>query len=75
MLPGSQCPRAERMKSSSPDAVVKVLTALNSHRIDVRFIDHGAQKMNMTLAVADEDYEEAVRAIYEQFARSVKTAR
>ncbi|MBQ1396713.1 MAG: homoserine O-succinyltransferase, partial [Eubacterium sp.] len=61
-----------RELGSSPEAAVKVLTALNTRRIGVKFIDHGAQKMNMTLAVSDEDYVEAVKAIYEQFARAVK---
>ena len=53
---------------STPAIGVKVLSALAIRRINVAGLDHGAEKMTMTITVADSDYLEAVRAIYHQFA-------
>lgn len=53
---------------ATPAIGVKVLSALAVRRINVAGLDHGAEKMTMTLTVADSDYLEAVRAIYHQFA-------
>ena len=52
---------------TTPAIGVKVLSALAGRRINVAGLDHGAEKMTMTITVADADYREAVRAIYHQF--------
>lgn len=53
---------------NSPSVAIKILSALAAMHINVRFIDHGTGNMNMIIAVDDADYENAVKAIYQQFA-------
>ena len=53
---------------NSPSVAIKILSALAAIHVNVRFIDHGTGNMNMTVAVDDSDYENAVKAIYQQFA-------
>ncbi len=53
---------------SSPNIAIKILSALAAMHIGIRFIDHGTGNMNMILAVDNQDYETAVKAIYQQFA-------
>ena len=56
-----------RELGNSPNVAIKVLSALAAMHINIRFIDHGTGNMNMTVAVDDNDYETAVKAIYQQF--------
>lgn len=58
-----------REMSTSPAVAVKVLGALANRKINVRLIDHGAQKISMTVGVDSADYEAAVAAIYAEFNR------
>lgn len=53
---------------TSPNIAIKILSALAALRINIKFLDHGAGNMHMIMAVEEEDYENAVRAIYQQFA-------
>ena len=53
---------------NSPNIAIKILSALAAMHINIRFIDHGTGNMNMIVAVDDEDYEKAVKSIYQQFA-------
>ena len=53
---------------TSPNIAIKILSALAALKINIKFLDHGAGNLHMILAVDDKDYENAVRAIYQQFA-------
>ena len=53
---------------NSPNIAIKILSALAALRINIKFLDHGAGNMHMIIAVDEHDYENAVRAIYQQFA-------
>lgn len=59
-----------RELGTSPAIAVKVLGALAKRKINVKLIDHGAQKINMTVGVDGADYEGAVQAIYAEFAKA-----
>ena len=56
-----------RELGTSPAIAVKVLGALANHKINIRLIDHGSEKINMLIGVGDEDYLPAVQAIYKEF--------
>ncbi len=45
----------------------KIFTALSSHSINIRMIDQGSSELNIIIGVADEDFEAAVKAIYDTF--------
>ena len=57
-----------RELGNSPNIAIKILSALAAMHINVKFIDHGTGNMHMTLAVEDKDYENGIKAIYQQFA-------
>ncbi|MBQ7245638.1 MAG: homoserine O-succinyltransferase [Firmicutes bacterium] len=57
-----------RDMGTSPNIAIKILSALAALKINIKFLDHGAGNLHMILAVDDKDYENAVRAIYQQFA-------
>lgn len=52
-----------------PAIVVKVLGALANRKINIKLIDHGSDKINMSIGVDGEDYASAVQAIYAEFTR------
>ena len=54
---------------TSPAIVVKVLGALANRKINIKLIDHGSDKINMSIGVDGEDYASAVQAIYAEFTR------
>lgn len=56
-----------RELGTSPAIAVKVLGALANHKINIRLIDHGSEKINMLIGVSDEDYLPAIQAIYREF--------
>lgn len=58
-----------RELGTSPAVAVKVLGALANRKINVKLIDHGAQKINMMVGVDSADYTAAVQAIYTEFAK------
>jgi len=57
-----------RELGTSPAIAVKVLGALANRRINIKLIDHGAEKINMIIGVDEKDYVNAVQAIYSGFA-------
>lgn len=61
-----------RELGTSPAIAVRVLGALANRKINVKLIDHGAQKINMTVGVDSADYENAVQAIYTEFAKNAQ---
>ena len=46
----------------------KLFTALNAANVNVRMIDQGSSEMNIIVGVESDDFETAVRAIYDAFA-------
>ena len=54
---------------TSPAIAVKVLGALANRKINIKLIDHGSDKINMSIGVDGEDYASAVQAIYAEFTR------
>lgn len=53
--------------SFKPGTAAKLCGALSAAGVNIRMIDQGSSEMNIIVAVATEDYERAVRAIYEAF--------
>ena len=45
----------------------KVFIALRDAKVNVRLINQGASELNIIVGVVPEDYEKAVRALYEAF--------
>lgn len=56
-----------RELGSSPTVVIKTLSALAGRRIDVKLIDHGQGQISILIAIAANDYAEAIRSIYGRF--------
>ena len=49
----------------------RIFSALAHARVNVKMIDQGSREMNVIIGIRDEDFENAIRAIYDVF---VKTA-
>ena len=49
----------------------RIFSALAHANINVKMIDQGSREMNVIIGIRDEDFENAIRAIYDVF---VKTA-
>lgn len=45
----------------------KIFTALAKNNINIRMIDQGSSELNIIISVADEDFEQAIKVIYETF--------
>lgn len=45
----------------------KIFSALTNHNINIRMIDQGSSELNIIIGVADEDFEQAIKAIYYSF--------
>jgi aspartate kinase len=54
------------MKSARGTAAI-LFTALANARVNVKMIDQGSSELNIIIGVAEEDFEVAMRAIYEAF--------
>ena len=52
---------------SSPGNAAKIFTALYRAGVNVRMIDQGSSELNIIVGVSNEDFEKAMRAIYEAF--------
>jgi aspartate kinase len=50
-----------------PGCASKAMAALASEGISLRMMDQGASEINITLGVAPEEFEPAIRAIYRAF--------
>ena len=46
----------------------RILTAISKRGINVRTIDQGSDELNIIIGVYNDDFDEAIRAIYEEFA-------
>ncbi|NCA66917.1 MAG: aspartate kinase, partial [Clostridia bacterium] len=53
--------------SFKPGTAARLFSALSRHGVNIRMIDQGSSEMNIIVAVANEDYEKAINAIYEEF--------
>ncbi len=53
--------------SYRPGTAARLFCALSRYGVNVRMIDQGSSEMNIIVAVATEDYEKAINAIYEEF--------
>lgn len=51
----------------TPGIASKLFTALSNKKINVRMIDQGSSEINIIVGVENEDFENALRAIYEAF--------
>lgn len=58
-----------RELGTSPAIAVKILGALANRKINMKMIDHGAEKITMLIGVDDSDYIPAIQAIYAEFTR------
>ncbi|MBQ8281535.1 MAG: aspartate kinase [Lachnospiraceae bacterium] len=47
----------------------KIFSALTNHNINIRMIDQGSSELNIIIGVADEDFELAIKAIYDTFVK------
>jgi len=54
------------MKSNRGTAA-RIFAALSHARINVRMIDQGSSELNIIIGVHDEDFEDAIHAIYDIF--------
>lgn len=55
-----------RDMAESPEVTVKLLNCLSTHRISIKFMDHGPSKINIMVGVDESEYENAIKAIYNQ---------
>lgn len=53
--------------SYNPGTAAKLCTALANANINIRMIDQGSSELNIIVAVATSDYENAINAIYNEF--------
>lgn len=58
-----------RQLGDSPAVAVKVLGALADRKINIKIIDHGAEKISMLVGVDQKDYVNAIEAIYHGFTK------
>ena len=56
-----------RNLSSSPAVAVRAMSALAERQINMRLVDHGSGKINIILGVDEKDYENSIKAVYNQF--------
>ena len=56
---------------STLGVAARIFAALSHARINVKMIEQGSREMNVIIGIRDEDFENAIRAIYDVF---VKTA-
>ena len=47
----------------------KIFKALGDNRINIRTIEQGADEINIMIGVYNEDFERAVKVLYDSFAR------
>lgn len=52
---------------SSPGNAAKIFTALYQAGVNVRMIDQGSSELNIIVGVSNDDFEKAMRAIYDAF--------
>ena len=52
----------------SKGTAVRVFKAVADAGINIRMIDQGSSELNIIISVADEDFEQAIKVIYDTFA-------
>lgn len=50
----------------------RIFAALAHARVNVKMIDQGSSELNIIVGVAEEDFEQAIRCIYDMFVKSVQ---
>ena len=50
-------------------SAARVFAALSRHDVDVKMIDQGSSQLSVIVGVDEKKYEDAIRAIYEEFVR------
>jgi aspartokinase len=58
-----------RHMAVSPGVSVRILTALAGEQINVKLLDYGVEGISMLIGIDDNNYREAVRAIYSEFVK------
>ena len=53
--------------ANTPGMAAKVFTALAGEGVNIRIINQGASELNIIVGVKEDDYEKAVRALYQTF--------
>jgi len=51
----------------TPGMAAKLFSGLGNRNINIRMIDQGSSEINIIIGIETDDFEEAVRAIYETF--------
>jgi aspartate kinase len=51
----------------TPGIAARLFTALGNAKINVRMIDQGSSEINIIVGVENDDFERAMRAIYNTF--------
>lgn len=53
--------------SGTASVAVKIFDALSSEHVNIRFIDHGPERISVQVGVSEADYQKGIRAIYKAF--------
>lgn len=53
--------------SKTVSVSLRIFEALANEHINLRFADHGAERISMQIGVNESDYKNAIRAIYKAF--------
>jgi aspartate kinase len=57
---------------STPGIMSRISTTLAKNRINIELINQGPSETNVVLGIAEEDYQQGVRAIYDEFVLNTK---
>ena len=50
----------------------RIFAALAHARVNVKMIDQGSSELNIIVGVTEEDFEQAIRCVYDMFVKSVQ---
>lgn len=53
--------------SNTMSVSLRIFEALSNEHINLRFVDHGAERISVQIGVSESDYKSAIRAIYKVF--------
>ncbi len=56
-----------RRMIATPGVAARLMAAAAREKVNIRMIDQGSSELNIIIGVNEEDFEKAVRAIYEEF--------
>ena len=56
-----------RSMIKQPGTAARVFTALAAAGINIRMIDQGSSELNIIIGVSDDDFNKAIRAVYDEF--------